>query len=58
MSGCRAEPSCTGTAYSAGDEGDVSAWRTSATKASPQPNEKIMRVLIDPAGHPFYVYVR
>jgi len=23
-----------------------------------QPDEKIMRVLLDPAGHPFYVYVR
>lgn len=29
-----------------------------ATRASPQPNEKIMRVLLDPIGHPFYVYVR
>ena len=29
-----------------------------AVKADPQPNEQIMRVLLDPAGHPFYVYVR
>ncbi len=29
-----------------------------ALRADPQPNEQIMRVLVDPAGHPFYVYVR
>jgi catechol 2,3-dioxygenase-like lactoylglutathione lyase family enzyme len=29
-----------------------------AVRADPQPNEQIMRVLLDPAGHPFYVYVR
>ena len=29
-----------------------------ARRASPQPDEKSFRVLLDPAGHPFYVYVR
>ena len=29
-----------------------------AVRADPQPNEQIMRVLLDPAGHPFHVYVR
>jgi len=40
------------------DRAEAQLLALGATKASPQPNEKIMRVLLDPAGHPFYVYVR
>ena len=40
------------------DQAEAQLLALGATKASPQPNEAIMRVLIDPAGHPFYVYVR
>ena len=40
------------------DRAEAQLLALGATKASPQPNEAIMRVLIDPAGHPFYVYVR
>ena len=40
------------------DQAEARLIAAGATKASPQPNEKIMRVLLAPAGHPFYVYVR
>jgi catechol 2,3-dioxygenase-like lactoylglutathione lyase family enzyme len=40
------------------DRAEAQLLALGATKAGPQPNEKIMRVLLDPAGHPFYVYVR
>jgi len=40
------------------DRAEAQLLALGATKASPQPDEKIMRVLLDPVGHPFYVYVR
>jgi hypothetical protein len=40
------------------DDGERRLLGLGATKAAPQPNEALFRVLIDPAGHPFYVYVR
>jgi hypothetical protein len=40
------------------DRAEAQLHALGAIKASPQPDEKIMRVLLDPVGHPFYVYVR
>ncbi len=40
------------------DEAEKSLLALGATKATVQPDETIFRVLIDPSGHPFYVYVR
>jgi len=40
------------------DRAEAQLLALGAAKASPQPDEKIMRVLLDPAGYPFYVYVR
>jgi catechol 2,3-dioxygenase-like lactoylglutathione lyase family enzyme len=40
------------------DEAEESLLALGATQAKVQPDEKTFRVLIDPAGHPFYVYVR
>jgi catechol 2,3-dioxygenase-like lactoylglutathione lyase family enzyme len=40
------------------DDGEKRLLELGATKADVQPNEALWRVLIDPAGHPFYVYVR
>jgi catechol 2,3-dioxygenase-like lactoylglutathione lyase family enzyme len=40
------------------DEGERKLVELGATRAPVQPDEAAWRVLIDPAGHPFYVYVR
>jgi len=40
------------------DRAEAQLLALGAARASPQPDEQIMRVLLDPVGHPFYVYVR
>ena len=40
------------------DRAEAQLLALGATKARPQPDDKIMGVLLDPVGHPFYVYVR
>ncbi|SRR6266516_3290296 len=40
------------------DKAEAQLLALGASRAHPQLNEQIMRVLLDPVGHPFYVYVR
>jgi catechol 2,3-dioxygenase-like lactoylglutathione lyase family enzyme len=62
----QAAPSWPGTARQAHlafsvtdlDEGERRLRALGATRAAYQPDETTFRVLLDPAGHPFYVYVR